>query len=179
MSSFFSNPSISAFIGAFAAFALVILTDRRRLYRKRSVLRNMISDNGDHARLKLDTVQRNMELVTLGKISDAPIMKFPTRAIEELQYDVADILDANSNQAISAILYWMHAIDEQFLIGATKASHIKAIELRNPQNPEKLHLWREYKDIQEESVKNLQTLSRMIEDYLAGQPEKIVELRHD
>ena len=109
MNEFFTNASVSAFIGAFSAFVLVIITDRRRLYRKRSVLRNVISDNGDHARFKLDSVQRNMEFVQNGRIISAPIMKFPTETIRTLQLEVIDILNANQNQAISALLYWMTA----------------------------------------------------------------------
>jgi len=69
MSDVFANASVSAFVGAFSAFVLVIITDRRRLYHKRSVLKNVISGNGDHARFKLDTVQRNLELVKMVKYS--------------------------------------------------------------------------------------------------------------
>ena len=160
MNDFFANESVSAFFGAFFAFVLVIITDRCRLYRKRTVLRNVISDNGDHARFKLNSVQRNLELVRAGKITPAPIMDFPVLAIQQLQLDVLDILDANQNKAISALLFWMTAIDRQLDIAVQKAEAVVALERREPDNPEKQHLYLEYKDILEESEKNLNAVIR-------------------
>ena len=147
MSEFFAKASVSAFIGAFAAFVLVIVTDRRRLYRKRSVLRNVISDNRVHARFKLDSVQRNLEIVQGGRIVAAPIMQFLTETIRMLQLEVIDILDANQNQGISGLLYWMNAIDAQLDQAVIKAEALIALERRDPENDEKQHLHAEYKDI--------------------------------
>ena len=178
MNEFFTNASVSAFIGAFSAFVLVIITDRRRLYRKRSVLRNVISDNGDHARFKLDSVQRNMEFVQNGRIISAPIMKFPTETIRTLQLEVIDILNANQNQAISALLYWMTAIDEQLDHAVRKAEAVITLERRDPEDPEKQHLYAEYKDILEESTKNLNSLIELVGYYVSGHPEKVQEFTH-
>lgn len=179
MEEFFANASVSAFVGAFSAFVLVIITDRRRLYRKRKVLRNVISDNGDHAHFKIDSVERNLELVQTGKITAAPIMRFPTETIRTLQFEVIDILDANQNQAISALLYWMTAIDDQLDNAVAKAERIVALERRDPQNAEKQHLYAEYKDILEESLKNLRSLVQLIGHYVSGKPERIQEFTHE
>ncbi|MFW5454621.1 hypothetical protein [Thioalkalivibrio sulfidiphilus] len=179
MEEFFANASVSAFVGAFSAFVLVIITDRRRLYRKRKVLRNVISDSGDHARFKIDSVERNMELVQAGKITAAPIMRFPTETIRALQVEVIDILDANRNQAISALLYWMAAIDDQLDKAVEKAEQIVAHERRDPQCVEKQHLYAEYKEILEESLKNLRSLVQLIAHYVSGQPERIQEFTHE
>ena len=178
MYEFFTNASVSAFVGAFSAFVLVVITDRRRLYRKRTLLRNVVSDNGDHARFKLDAVQRNLELVGNGRVSDAPIMKFPVHAIQQLQIEVIDILNANENQSISALLYWMTAIDDQLERAEAKAGTVKSLELRDPDSTEKQHLYTEYKDILEESVKNLESLIELVGYYVSGRPEKILEFTH-
>ena len=179
MKEFFANASVSAFIGAFAAFILVVITDRRRLYRKRKVLRNVISDNGDHTRFKLDSVQRNIEIANNGKIIAAPIMKFQTEALHTLQLEVIDILDANQNQAITALIYWMTAIDTQLDRAAYKAEEIISLERRDPESAEKHLLYTEYKDILEETVKNLQSLIELVGYYVSGRPEKILEFTHE
>lgn len=179
MSDFFANASVSAFIGAFSAFALVVITDRRRLYRKRSILRNVVSDNGDLARFKLDSVQRNLELAAKGQISDAPIMAFATSAIQSMQFEVIDVLDANQNQGLSALLYWMSATDAQIKTAEEKATQVKALELREPESKEKLILFQEYRQIMEESAKNLEFLGTLIQYYVSGKPEKIQEFFHE
>ncbi|NQY26338.1 MAG: hypothetical protein HRT92_04085 [Piscirickettsiaceae bacterium] len=179
MNDFFNNASVTAFLGAFFAFALVIVTDRRRLYRKRLVLRNVIADNGDHAHFKLDSVQRNLELVSTGNITPAPIMEFPVQAIQQLQLEVVDILNANQNQAISSLLYWMTEIDRQLNKAAEKAEAVISFERRDPENPEKQHLYGEYKDIMEESEKNLNNVLELIGHYVSGHPELIKEFTHE
>ena len=179
MSELFANASVSAFLGAFSAFVLVIITDRRRLYRKRSVLRNVISDNGDHAKFKVDSVERNLGFVKSGKIIPAPIMEFPVDTIRALQFEVIDILDANQNQAVSALIYWMTATDLQLARAVEKAEGVIALERRDPENPEKHHLYGEYKDLLEESLKNLNSLVALIGHYVSGHPEKIQEYFHE
>lgn len=179
MSDFFANASVSAFIGAFSAFVLVVITDRRRLYRKRSILRNVVSDNGDLARFKLDFVQRNLEFAAKDQITDAPIMAFATSAIQSMQFEVIDVLDANQNQGVSALLYWMSAIDAQIKNAEEKAAQVKALELREPESKEKLILFKEYQQIMEESAKNLEFLSTLIQFYVSGTPEKIQEFFHE
>jgi hypothetical protein len=178
MNDFFSNSSVSAFLGAFFAFALVIIIDRRRLYRKRTVLRNVISDNGDHARFKLDSVQRNLALVNAGQITPAPIMDFPVLAIQQLQLEVTDILSANHNQAISALLYWMTEIDRQLNKAVDKADAVISLERRDPKNKEKHHLYAEYIDLLEESEKNLNSVLALVGLYTSGHPESIQEFTH-
>ena len=178
MNEFFSNASVSAFLGAFFAFALVIITDRRRLYRKRSILRNVISDNGDHARFKLDSIHRNLELIRAGQITPAPIMEFPVKVIQQLQLEVIDVLNANQNQAISGLLYWMIEIDRQLYKAASKAEAIISLERRNPKDPEKNHLFDEYKEIIGESEKNINSLIEVIGYYVSGHPEKVLDFKH-
>jgi hypothetical protein len=178
MSEFFNNASVGAFLGAFFAFSLIIITDRRRLYRKKGVLKNVISDNGDSALFKLDSVQRNIEIINYGRITPAPIMAFPVGTILQLQLEVIDILDANQNQAISALLHWMTAIDEQLSNAVVKAEMIISIERRNPDDQEKQHLYDEYRGILEESEKNLNFLIKLTQHYVSGHPELIIEFTH-
>ena len=42
---FFKNPSVAAFIGAFAAFMLIFLTDKRRNKRKKQLVLQLLKNN--------------------------------------------------------------------------------------------------------------------------------------
>jgi len=105
-------------------------------------------------------------------------MKFPTEVIHALQIEVIDILDANENQAISALLYWMTAIDQQLENATSKAEQVVALELRDPESPEKQYLYTEFKVIPGESEKNLIYLLEMINHYVSGKPHKVLVHTH-
>jgi len=80
---FLNNASVAAFVGAFAAFFLVIANDWRRNRRKMKLIKNEISLNRDHAKDKLETMTRNRSLVTEhNQIISAPIIKFDSAVIK-------------------------------------------------------------------------------------------------
>ena len=107
MLEFLNNGSVTAFVGAFAAFVLVMATDLRRRYRTRGLLRLLVSDNLDHARNKLEAVKMNRALfIEDRRITDAPIMRFPTQLIRDTQTQVLDLLSANEMQSTNVLLYW-------------------------------------------------------------------------
>lgn len=106
-------------------------------------------------------------------------MQFPTETIRMRQLEVIDILDANQNQGISGLLYWMNAIDAQLDQAVIKAEAIITLERRDLKNDEKQHLHAEYKDILEESVRNLSSLIELVGHYVSGRPERILEFTHE
>ena len=178
MSTWTKDPSIAALIGAAGAYLLVFLTDLRRRYRKRTSIRNLMSDHLDTARFKTETVEDEIAKAAQSRVGGAPIMRFDTGTIRNLQSEVIDLLNANQNQAISAILYWMEAIDDELRLASQKATMVKALERREPDSQEKHHLFEEYKEILNESLRNLDTLKAMLNFYVDGQPENIVSIRH-
>lgn len=105
-------------------------------------------------------------------------MDFPVLAIQQFQIEVIDILNANQNRAISALLYWMTEIDRQLSKAVDKAEAIISYEIRDPENEEKQHLFLEYKNLLEESEKNLNSVIELIKLYTSGNPELIQEFTH-
>ena len=88
---FFNNQSVGAFIGAAAAFALVVLNDWRRDLRKVRNIKGEVEMNLGLARSKLETVRRNRDAMrAANQIIPAPILKFNTTLIRELAALVLD-----------------------------------------------------------------------------------------
>jgi hypothetical protein len=130
MFEFLNNASVAAFIGAFAAFILVVLTDIRRRYRDRTLLRCLISNNLDIARKKLASIKMNRSiLIEDNKITDAPFMPFSTQSIRDYQVRALDVLGTEEKQSLDAIMYWMESIDG--LIASATSIAIQLILLRH------------------------------------------------
>ncbi len=109
---FFNNQSVSAFLGAFAAFVLVVLNDRRRDRKKVRNLRAEVEMNLAHAKGKLETVRGNRALMREhNRVMPAPILKFNVALIRQLATEVLDRLSLNQRRAIEALCYTMEATD--------------------------------------------------------------------
>ncbi len=112
ISNFFNNQSVGAFLGAFAAFGLVVLNDRRRELRKVHHLRAEIEVNLANARAKLETVRHNRTLMRQKNlVMPAPILIFNTSFIRQLSAEVLDRLTLDQRRAIDALCYTMEATD--------------------------------------------------------------------
>jgi hypothetical protein len=112
ISNFFNNQSVGAFLGAFAAFGLVVLNDRRRELRKVHHLRAEIEVNLANARAKLETVRHNRILMRQQNlVIPAPILIFNTSFIRQLSAEVLDRLTLDQRRAIDALCYTMEATD--------------------------------------------------------------------
>ena len=110
---FFNNQSVGAFVGAFSAFALVVLNDRRRDGRKVKNLRAEIEMSVAHAKGKLESVRNNRALIREhNRVMAAPILAFNTILIRELTAEVLSRLTLHQRRAIDALCYTMEATDE-------------------------------------------------------------------
>jgi hypothetical protein len=109
---FFNNQSVGAFLGAFAAFALVMLNDWRRDRKKVRNLRAEVETNLAHAKGKLETVRSNCALMREhNRVMPAPILKFNLVLIRQLAAEVLDRLTLDQRRAIEALCYTMEATD--------------------------------------------------------------------
>jgi len=179
MCEFLNNASVAAFIGAFSAFILVVLTDIRRRYRDRTLLRLLVSDNLDHARKKLASIQMNRAMVTDdNNITDAPFMPFSTQSIRDYQLRALDVLGTKEKQSLDAIMYWMESIDELIKSATSLASRIKALIKSDAQLQERMIIVKDYLEILGEGEKNLEYLISMAEFYNKKEYHKIVEFEH-
>jgi hypothetical protein len=109
---FLNNQSVGAFLGAFAAFMLVVINDWRRDRRKVRNIRAEIVMNLLHAQAKLETVRRNRNaLRQQNQVVPAPIMKFNTTILRQLVAETLDRVTGDQRLAVDAICYHMEATD--------------------------------------------------------------------
>jgi len=107
-----NNQSVGAFLGAFAAFTLVVLNDWRRDRRKIRNIQGEIAVNLSHAQHKLETVRGNRDaLREQNKVIPAPIVRFNTTILRQLVAEVLDRLTPDQRRAIDALCYNMEATD--------------------------------------------------------------------
>ena len=109
---FFNNQSVGAFIGAFAAFTLVVLNDWRRDRRKIKNIAGEIEINRLHAKGKLDSLRKNLALIReQNKVLPAAPLKFNTVLIRQLAAEVLSRLLLDQRRAIDGLCYMMEATD--------------------------------------------------------------------
>jgi hypothetical protein len=133
MPDFLNNASIAAFLGAFAAFFLVALTDWRRNRRKKKILFRQITINKQLAEKKKQSIQNNLKALTdHNKIIPSPIMRFSIDDINRLKSETLDFLTTNEKLSLDAIIYTMEAIDGLIKSVENKVSRIDELRLIEP-----------------------------------------------
>ncbi len=133
------NGSVSAFLGAFFAFLLVVATDRRRAKRKVRAIAAEIELNIALSSVKIDAL-RGMRADLKGRsaVHGLPLLRFNTAQIRQLTSDVVDELTSEQRQCIEALCYMMEETDNlissaQSLAGLlTSAQPQEFIELSVP-----------------------------------------------
>lgn len=171
-----NNATVGAFAGAFAAFMLVIGNDYRRRMRSKSQIRYLVSDNLDLARAKLQTVADVIDMIrNENRLSAAPIMSFPTAAIKAKQLEVIDLLNANQNQGLSALLYWMESIDGLLGEHLSMAKQLEDMPREGPESQRRQGLATKILSNLGDAQKNLEHLINMCEWYISGEIFKIFE----
>jgi hypothetical protein len=173
---FLDNQSVAAFMGAFAAFALVVLNDWRREARKVTNIAGEIAMNRSLAEGKLETVRRNRDLIRqYNEVNPAPILKFNTTLVRELSAEVLARLSVEQRRAIEALCYTMEATD-----GVLLDANGLARSFGSPSEPagriaRAERLLAEYAD----AIVNLKRLMEMCENYGSGNYTIIVTKQYD
>ena len=172
---FLNNASVSAFLGAFAAYFLVALTDWRRRNKKVTLLNRRVQINRELAQAKLETARTNIALIQEdGRFMPAPIMRFPAEDVRILQRESLDMLSAPQLHALDALIYWMESIDGLFQEAYTVSRALE--ELAKSQVPDKDRLkkaealLREYKSAE----RNLIVFIELSGHYIQGKPDQII-----
>jgi hypothetical protein len=105
---FLNNASVGAFIGAAAAFLLVILTDWRRNQRVATiVLPSLLKKMGYLARSRHD------DLCAQSKVPPRPVIALPFAVdrLERLTDQAADRLDDLHARALETVIFFMRSAD--------------------------------------------------------------------
>ena len=173
---FFNNQSIGAFLGAFAAFGLVILNDRRREFRKVRNVCAEIEANLAKAKAKLETVRRNRTLMKEeNQVMPAPILKFNTTFIRQLSAEVLDRLTLDQRLAIEALCYTMEEID-----GVLESAYGHAKNLTSSLGQaERIFTAERLLGDYDDGIVNLKRLIEMSENYVSKKYEVIVSKQYD
>ena len=173
---FFNNQSVGAFVGAFSAFILVVLNDRRRDGRKVKNLCAEIEMSLAHAKGKLASVRSNRALMRENnRVIAAPILAFNTALIRQLTAEVLSRLTLTQRRAIDAICYSMEATDE-ILEEAYHMAKRFSVPLGQPERIAAAdRLLIDYGD----AIVNLKRLMEMCENYIAEKYETIVSKQYD
>ena len=176
VSNFFNNQSVGAFLGAFSAFILVVLNDRRRELIKVRNLRAEVQVNLENAKAKLETVRRNRSMLReQNLVMPAPILKFNTAITRQLSAEILDRLTLNQRQAIDALCYTMEETDsllEEIRIQAQLPSSAlqPADQLKKAER-----LLKGFGD----TIVNLKRFIEMCNNYISGNYKVIVTKQYD
>lgn len=173
---FFNNQSVGAFLGAFAAFGLVVLNDRRRELRKVRNVKAEVDVNLANAQAKLETVRRNRALLReQNRVIPAPILKFNTAFIRQLSAEVLDRLSLDQRRAIDALCYTMEATDGLLEEAYSHAQRLSGALDHAEQITTAKRLLHDFDD----AIVNLKRLMEMCSNYVAGQYTVIVTKQYD
>ena len=125
---FFDNSSVSAFLGAAAAFLLVYLTDLRRKSRKKKTLRETIGSALALGKRKHASVTANRDLLRdRDTIHPGEIQAFPLSMIDALLLDLYDEVPHDERSAMEALVFRMRAIRLAPPFGGTTSSTMIAL----------------------------------------------------
>jgi hypothetical protein len=171
-----NNQSFGAFVGACAAFMLVVLNDWRRERKKVANICGEIEMNLDLANAKLETVRRNRKALRKeSRIIPAPILKFNTLLIRQLAAEVLGRLTLDQRRSLEALCYTMEATDgileEVYALTKRAREPLEGVNLRSTVTT----LGTEYDD----AIVNLKRLSEMCQKYVAGRYRSITEKQYD
>jgi hypothetical protein len=171
-----NNATVGAFVGAFAAFMLVVGNDYRRRLRSKRQIRYLVSDNLDLARAKLQTVTDVIDMMRNdNRLSAAPIMAFPTAGLKAKQLEVIDLLDANQNQGLSALLYWMESIDGLLGEHLSMAKRLEEMPRQGQESLARQGIATKILTNLGDARQNLEHLIKMCEWYISGEIARIFE----
>jgi hypothetical protein len=100
--SFLGNRSVAAFLGAFFAFCLVVLNDRRRDSKMVENIDNEIANARDLARQKSKTAENNLKSMNENRGYSGRVIAFDTALVREMKGRVLHLLDPEKRQVKTA-----------------------------------------------------------------------------
>ena len=108
-----ANESVAAFLGAFFAFLLVVLTDARRKRERLKVLRAQVKANGRVIPPMLEAIRNSFLSLPKGIIKPTGLRGFRVDDITRLKYEVIDSLKEKELLCLESVLHQMSGINDE------------------------------------------------------------------
>jgi hypothetical protein len=110
---FFKNPSVAAFIGAFAAFMLIFLTDKRRNKRKKQLVLQLLKNNYRLGEDKLWAINNIIETLKSKKqLIGGPLQPFDVQQIKTLGLEILDLFNPDEQNTLNTICFHLKEIND-------------------------------------------------------------------
>lgn len=171
-----NNQSVGAFLGAFAAFCLVVLNDWRRERRKVRTLRAEFQVCRSHTSAKLETVRTSLVRVREhNSVSPAPVMPFNVTVVRQLTAETIDRLSQEQRRAVDGLCYRMEATD-----GLLEETYQVAIRLSGPLGQaDRMSLAERLVINLKDVIVNLKVLDFMLSSYIDGNYDAVLNTKFD
>lgn len=170
---FLNSASISALIGAFAAFMLVMFTDYIRSRKVKTDIKKLLRSDQKLLKDKKSAITRYKEALDHDSLQGDRLTPFSFEEIRQLKLSSIKRFSEKELVVIQSICFHMESQDKMITDAANQAELIR-------QNPNGNHgskldyIERLYKDL----IPNLGRLDEMIEDYLNKDFKKIIEKKY-
>lgn len=172
---FFNNPSTAAFVGAFFAFLLVILTDWRRRLRKVHSIYKLIKMNLDVSQRKMEAVKNCQDHIKKNKFLPTPIMKYPVKDIKNIEMQVLNQLKQDEKFALDTICFHYEEIDKILEGAVNKIEEHQRIKVEQGETPPMINeLRKQIATAYDESIKNIQIVNNMSELFIKKRYKQII-----
>lgn len=170
------NGSVAAFLGALAAFLLVIFTDWRRNRRKAKNVFLEVESCRFHAEKKRQTVIDNRnQMRTANKLMPGRFIPFNSGLVRQLATEVLDQLTQDQRRAIDAIVFRMEGCDQLL-----EEAYVVSRMFSDPVFQEgRIAKANELLTIFGDAIVNLGILIQMCRQFTAREYRSVLEAQHD
>ena len=172
---FLKNPSVAAFIGAFSAFILIIVTDWKRRSRKVNSIYNLIEMNINVSQKKMEAVINCQNHIKKNMFLPTPIMKYPVKDIKNIEMQVLNQLKQDEKFALDSICFYYESIDNILDGAVNKIEEHQRIKVEQGETPPMINeLRKQIATAYDESIKNIQIVNNMSELFIKKKYKQII-----
>jgi hypothetical protein len=174
-----NNSSVAAFLGAFCAFLLVVLTDARRKGRRRQAFQLLLVDAvGQAARTRPAVLKIQDLLKSKDTIQPGAVRKFPVPELTALKLEIYEAFSAPQISALESLLFLMQAANDMLDMIARTSEGLYEVYLEKDIGPNSLKLKKKLLVDLHGAASQLDNIGHLGELYFAGSFQEMAEWRY-